>query len=276
MRRFNHFLHSIMLVILFLVVPAVCWGQWTNWGQVNTDGFGNTNNFSAFSMAVYGNQLYVGTWNNSDGCEVWRRDGSGTGDWTQINTDGFGNSSNRGAHAMAVYNDRLYVGTANNTNGFEVWEYDGSSWTQVASGGLGDNGNTWASSMVVHDGKLYLGTSWQAGVFTYDGSAWTQINVNGFGDSDNQAVRSLAVYDGKVYAGVTTTPTMPTSIAMTARQRPTGRRLQAVVSAEILWNFAVSRLMTASFLSGAPDGVFPARSGNMTGLPLPAMTRAML
>lgn len=199
----SHFLaFCVICAMLFLVPPAVCWCQWTNWGQINTDGFGDTNNFSAFSMAVYGNKLYVGTWNNSTGCEVWRRDGSGAGDWTQINTDGFGSANNRGAHAMAIYNDCLYVGTANNVNGFEVWAYDGSSWTQKAGGGLGDTANTWASAMVVHDGKLYLGTSWQAGVFTHDGSTWTQINVNGFGDSDNQAIRSLAVYDGKMYAGV--------------------------------------------------------------------------
>ena len=202
MKRSDLSLSCSILIILFLVVPAVCSGQWTNWTQVNADGFGNTNNFSAFSMALYNNQLYVGTLNNTDGCGVWRRDGSGTGDWTQVNTDGFGTFRNRSAHSMAVYNNRLYVGTANNTDGFEIWEYDGSSWTQVASGGLGDIANTWASSMVVHDNKLFLGTSWQAGVFTYDGSTWSQINVNGFGDSDNQAVRSLAVYEGKVYAGV--------------------------------------------------------------------------
>jgi len=202
MRRKNLQAFWILLVVVSLIVPAVCWGQWTNWGQINTDGFGNTNNFSAFSMAVYNNHLYVGTWNNSNGCQVWRRDGSSTGDWTQVNTTGFGSSNNRGAHCMVVYNNRLYVGTANNADGLEIWAYDGSSWTQVGSGGLGDSNNTWASAMVVHDNQLYLGTSWQAGVFTYDGSTWTQINVNGFGDSDNQAIRSLAVYDGKVYAGV--------------------------------------------------------------------------
>jgi len=202
MRCVKFFFHCVILLVLSLVVPAVCAAQWTNWAQINTNGFGNTNNFSAFSMAVYDNQLYAGTWNNPDGCQVWRRDGSGTGDWTQINTNGFGSANNRGAHSMAVYNDCLYVGTANNGAGFEVWQYDGASWTQVADDGLGDSANSWASSMIVHDNKLYLGTSWQAGVFTYDGSTWTQVNVNGFGDSDNQAIRSLAVYDGKVYAGV--------------------------------------------------------------------------
>ncbi len=202
MRSLKSFFHGAVFFMLSLVLPAVCGAQWTNWAQINTDGFGNTNNFSAFSMAVYGGKLYVGTWNNPDGCGVWRCDGSGTGDWTQINTNGFGSANNRGAHAMAVYNDCLYVGTANNTAGFEVWKYDGSSWTRVAGGGLGDSANTWAGSMVVHDNILYLGTSFQAGVFTYDGSTWTQINENGFGDSDNQQVRSLAVYGGKVYAGV--------------------------------------------------------------------------
>ena len=44
-------LNSIFLVGVGLFVPAVCWGQWTNWGQINEDGFGDTHNSIAFSMA---------------------------------------------------------------------------------------------------------------------------------------------------------------------------------------------------------------------------------
>ena len=65
---------------------------------MNEDGFGNTNNFSAFDLACYNGEIYAGTWNNSDGCEVWRYDGPDPADWTCLTSGGFGTSGNRGAH----------------------------------------------------------------------------------------------------------------------------------------------------------------------------------
>lgn len=177
--------------------------SWTDWEQINVDGFGDTDNFSAFSLALYNGVLYAGTWNNTDGCEVWRLDGPGSNDWTRVASNGFGKASTRGVHCMEVYNGRLYAGVANNSLGFEVWAYDETNWTQVADVGLGTD-STWAQSMAVLDGKLYMGSGWGAGarIWTYDGSTWTQINTDGFGDSDNQSARSLASYNGHVYAGV--------------------------------------------------------------------------
>jgi hypothetical protein len=172
-----------------------------DWLQVNEDGFGNSQNFSAFSMAVYSNQLYVGTWNNTDGCGIWRWDGPGSNDWTQVNTDGFGTAQNRGAHSMAVYGGRLYVGTGNSAEGFQVWTYDGAAWSRVASNGLGNAANTFAGSMAVHDGRLYVGAFGTADVFAYDGATWAPANAGEFGNANNDGVRSLAVYDGKLYAG---------------------------------------------------------------------------
>ncbi len=174
------------------------------WEQINEDGFGNSVNFSVFSMAVYNGRVYAGTWNNSSGCEVWRLNDLGTNEWIQIVTGGFSNANNRGVHCMAVYNGRLYAGIANNNDYFEVWAYDETNWTQVADAGLGTD-STWAQSMVVHDGKLYMGSGWGssgARVWTYDGATWVQINTTGFGDSDNGAVRSIASYNGHIYAGV--------------------------------------------------------------------------
>ncbi|MDD3603832.1 MAG: MBG domain-containing protein, partial [Kiritimatiellae bacterium] len=185
----------------YFVRDAVAEPAWGEWTQINVDGFGSANNFSAFSMAVYSNKLHVGTWNNTDGCEIWRWDGPSSNDWTQLINGGFGTAQNRGAHSMAVFNGRLYVGTANNAAGFQVWAYDGTDWSCVASNGLGAAANAWASAMTVLDGKLYVGSSWQAAVFAYDGVTWTQVNVNGFGNGNNQQVRSLAAYDGKLYAG---------------------------------------------------------------------------
>jgi hypothetical protein len=46
----------------------------TNWSQVNIDGFGDSNNWYPYwdnSATVFNNSLYVGTWNSTDGGEVW-------------------------------------------------------------------------------------------------------------------------------------------------------------------------------------------------------------
>ncbi|MFH1149122.1 MAG: hypothetical protein V1748_01475 [Actinomycetota bacterium] len=45
---------------------------YTDWAQVNTNGFGSPNNTLAVSLASYGSRLYAGTWNFVNGCEIWR------------------------------------------------------------------------------------------------------------------------------------------------------------------------------------------------------------
>ena len=52
----------------------------TVWTQVASGGFGDANNFAAYSMTVYGGLLYVGTYNSTTGCEVFSYDGA---TWTQ-------------------------------------------------------------------------------------------------------------------------------------------------------------------------------------------------
>ena len=95
---------------------------------------GDRNNQGPKSMAVYNNNLYVGTYNPITGTEVWRYDGT---NWTKVNTNGFGNVNNGMSHSMAVYNNNLYVGTRNDVTGTEVWRYDGINWTQVNANGFG-------------------------------------------------------------------------------------------------------------------------------------------
>ncbi|HPJ72613.1 MAG TPA: hypothetical protein PK636_08010, partial [bacterium] len=72
-----------------LPVPT---GNWTAWTQINEDGFGNVNNFSAFALACYEGSIYAGSWNNSDGCEVWRWEGDEPTDWAVMTDGGFGTS----------------------------------------------------------------------------------------------------------------------------------------------------------------------------------------
>ncbi len=212
----------IITTILILITPALA--QPFEWGQVNTDGFGDTNNIRSWSMAVFndgtGDKLYVGT-ENTNGTEVWRYNGS---TWNQVNTDGFGDTNNKKSYCMAVFNDgtgdKLYVGTDNTSTGTEVWRTAGvggppyTDWTQVNTDGFGSANNRASTTMgVYNDGtgdKLYAGTwnntsgteVWRtAGVGGPPYTDWTQVNAGGFGVGSNPSSWYMQEYNGFFYMG---------------------------------------------------------------------------
>jgi len=136
------------------------------WFQVGAGGFGAADNVNAACMATFndrsGEKLYTATYNDVDGCQVWRWDGAS---WEQINQDGFGDGDNYSAASMAVFDDgegdALYAGTYKTSYGCEVWRYDtpgADDWTQVNSDGFGSGYNTDATSMAVYGGGLYAAT----------------------------------------------------------------------------------------------------------------------
>jgi hypothetical protein len=162
---------GLLAGLLLMSATALAAESWLN---KSSGGFGDYKNTRALSMAVYKSQLYVGTSNFDEGCEVWRFDGSA---WTQVvgqdppgtpgTGPGFGDMYNEMARTMEFMGSYLYVGTSNNYNGCEVWRYDGAHWAQVVgqgtspdptAPGFGDFGNCSASSMTVFDGNLYVGT----------------------------------------------------------------------------------------------------------------------
>jgi len=188
----------------------------TAWTQVNIDGFGivpSGNNRSVESMAVYNDTLYAGTWNDDDGCQVWRYEGDTT--WIQVNVNAFGNMPSSGysvALSMEVFEGELYVGTRNDITGTEVWRYEGNSnWTQINNNGFGSTNNWAIWDLIVYNDSLYAGTmNMGAGgqLWRYNsGSTWTQVNNNGFGNSANSMITSMTIFDGKLCAGTHNTTT---------------------------------------------------------------------
>jgi len=96
----------------------------SDWQQVISNGFGNTNNTSIDSLIVFDNMLYAMTYNGITGAEVWCSKTGDPGDWEQVGFAGFGDSNNYFSYwdgAMAVSSNRLYIGTYNPANGGEVW-----------------------------------------------------------------------------------------------------------------------------------------------------------
>ncbi|GEM_PF-1610624 len=211
------------------------------WEQVSAEGFGDLTNDYVWSMASYtvnGTEyLYAGTlntnfssalddwmnWSNvTDGCEVWRTNGTEGPDgkylWEQVvgptgtqdiilppggtlvpATAGF-RSYCIGTRGMLVFADLLWVGTSNPVTGAQIWVTNGTHWKRANVPGfdLGSRNTSSSRGMAVFNNQLYVGTENDvdgAGVFRYNGSTdfndignfaniarWEQVNEPGFGE----------------------------------------------------------------------------------------------
>jgi hypothetical protein len=153
--------------------------------QVNTDGFGNSNNGGGADsnlMRVYQGKLYVGVENREEGCTVFSFDGE---KWEQVNQHGFGDPDNATVSSMAVFRDKLYAATSND-KGCEVYCYDGTHWSLLMKRGFGNVKNISAPSMMTYKEKLYIGTRDQTftngcDIWSWDGKQWKQ-ETDGFGN----------------------------------------------------------------------------------------------
>jgi hypothetical protein len=200
-----------------------------NWEKVVDRGFRDfdtterTHNRYAWTMEVYKNYLYVGTYNNPTlyghkGCQLWRTSNGQT--WEKVNLpngDGFGDPTNYGIRNIKEFDDWLYIGTAGENHGLEIWQYNGLLWIPVIGkdvpgirhkpwdiryAGFGDKYNTYAFSMIVtSQNELWVGTLNKNGceIYKFDGVNWEQIigekssseKPNGFGISSNVGARSM-------------------------------------------------------------------------------------
>ena len=105
-----------LVLAALLSMPAFAqlpWEQVVGSAAGTAAGFGDGNNRVALSGAVFGSSLYVGTYNEITGAEVWSSS-TGTG-WSQVNSDNFGQNLvdhiNYGAYSMGVFLTDLYAGT---------------------------------------------------------------------------------------------------------------------------------------------------------------------
>lgn len=202
----------LLTFILLLFLPIL---SFADWEQVNIDGFGDSSNTHAYSMAVFNGYIYVGTGNES-GLEIWRSN-SGTS-WEMVvgdslafpHSSGFADPDNTSATSMIVFDNNLYVATWNASTGCEIWRSsDGVSWVQVNLDGFSSSRNEFILSMEVFNNYLYAGTYKSSGgceIWRTDGQGsppllnWEKTNASGFGTSED-GVYSMKVFNNYLYAG---------------------------------------------------------------------------
>jgi len=141
---------------------------YTDWAQVNVDGFGDAFNGCISALLMGNGFIHAGTENLSTGCEMWRSSmvgGPSYTDWIQVNADGFGDAHNTNISSLVSFNGGLYAGTANGVTGAEIWKSYGNrgppyaDWVQANVDGFGNARNTSASSLSSESGTLYVGTA---------------------------------------------------------------------------------------------------------------------
>ncbi|MBN1537508.1 MAG: hypothetical protein JW908_12295 [Anaerolineales bacterium] len=197
-------------------------GDSASWVQVNNAGFGDTHNENFKDMIVFQGWLCGGTWNQTDGAEVWcSQDGT---NWMQKNTSGFGSTVNIPANFIAlhsfVFQNKLYFGVENygadeqhNQNDvakiFRTSDINGSSpvWEEVYSGMAGSLN---ADLLGELNGYLYIATSSPEGIIILrslngDDDPWTQVNLSGMNGNPNNTHTyndSSVVIDDHLYVAV--------------------------------------------------------------------------
>jgi len=220
---------KLMVIIAALLVGASAVGgdvldteTLTGVRQINRDGFGGDANKYSFSMAAFGDALYVGTLNLknmggmfnffaglpakyvTEGAEVWRYDRSG--EWTRVVEGGLGDRANIGVRKMAAIGKCLYGVTANHNSGMEVWRTcDGYDWEVVVDDGFGEPKNTSGRGLGWFDGYIYVGVEnrsdgaqlWRS----RDGDDWEKAADQGLGDPANVWVSDFAEFNGRLYMG---------------------------------------------------------------------------
>lgn len=207
---------------------------------IEDTGFGSSNNVYSWSMEIFKDQIYVGTFNRrfgrlgvnlmiagrpgrfyTYGAEIHRgtkNKDDGTWSWEKVVGGGLEDRANCGVRKMLAINDYLYAVTVNPTTGMEVWKsYDGTNWEIVVHEGFGSSRNSSGRGLASFNGYIYVGTEnrrsggqvWRrelaANGDLKEGSEWDMVIDRGIDTSDNYWLSDFTVHntgtEDYLYAG---------------------------------------------------------------------------
>lgn len=184
------------------------------WRQVNTDGFGDSDNIMISSLEVFHGKLYAGTFNYDLGGSIYRTS-NGTA-WTQATEPGFGDvytNTNRAISDMVVFNDRLYASTAWGDSPGQIWRSDdGTSWNPIVVDGFANPENKSVSVMTIFSNTIYAAVGdnpsglqiWRSS--TGNIGTWEKVVNNGFdNDTHTRVVCGAAEMNSYLYVSVENT-----------------------------------------------------------------------
>ncbi len=177
-------------------------------------GFGKPQNENFKDMQVFDGHLCGGTWNETDGAEVWCTPNGLT--WLQKNISGFGARENIIIWSGHVFEGQLYFGVQNSGeiegegHGrlYRTTSLEGApAWEEVFRS---EPGIPWGNILGDVEGHIYISVPTIDGLLVYrsssgDPGTWETANFPGF-DHNPENISVLAdgatVYHGDLYLGV--------------------------------------------------------------------------
>lgn len=187
------------------------------WRPVSEEGFGESSNQGIFTMAVFEDHLYAGTF-NCTGFELWksRCEGDPPYRWRRVIEQGaYRGALNQAVASMAVFNGALYLGTGIQNGGADrvnrigpagaelIRVFPDDSWELVIGdarntpvghkypisglmAGFGNMFNGYFWSMGVHNGWLYVGTM--------DSTIWIRwLNLEAYPEAARDLIERVGV-----------------------------------------------------------------------------------
>lgn len=160
----------------------------SEWVAACEPAFNDPKNLGVFTMAVFNDQLYAATFNNT-GFELWRSDCEGNAPyrWIKVIEKGaYRGPENQSVATMAVFNGALYMGTGIQNGGYDRTNNIGPAGAEVIRVNADD---TW---------DLIVGESRMTPVGRKEALSALQP---GFGNMFNGYIWSMAEHDGWLYVG---------------------------------------------------------------------------
>lgn len=183
-----------------------CTSNGTDWTQVNTPGFGDTDNDVIWFMTVFDGYLYASVSNSVAGGELWRSSDLST--WTQVGTNGLGYGINETLIRGPIgFKNHLYVFVKDGSGGnLEIKRAaDGVNFETLYTFSDTTQDGPVRQAMEVFGEYFYFSTfdsTNGARIYrTKDGTTFTQLSNAGFDGNANTIGGLVQVYGDYLYIG---------------------------------------------------------------------------
>ncbi|KAA3665064.1 MAG: hypothetical protein DWQ04_02495 [Chloroflexi bacterium] len=181
------------------------------WKPATSYGFGSANNTFVMALETWGDSLFAGVANSTEGGSVWQYDADAA-TWTQVSEPGFSTThaqKNSAIIDLALFNNQLYASTgwADPIQTGQLWRSsNGTSWSAVSTDGFGNSNNVALTGFGQYKGYLYLGTHnntdgaqiWRSQIG--NPGTWTKALSGGGDNINNHIVTSFLEFEGYFYA----------------------------------------------------------------------------